>query len=377
MASIIKVLTENTGSIQSLQQLLDQARAYPAKCLTLLCADKNGYTPETLDPLLKALDVPVFGGIFPQLISGTGHLDRGNLLLLWDQPIDYAITPSIGNKETPLNPQLPQNSCHANGEGFLMLFIDGLSQNIELFLDKLYLETGDHCEVAGGGAGSLSLQQAPCILTQEGLVEDCALLAWIPGAVGIGIRHGWKAIAGPFVATTSERNEVHALNYQPAFDVYSQTLEEARGTHFGDNFFDVAKTYPLGIHRLDSQVTVRDPILRNEDSLICVGNVPNFSKIYILEGEQTSLIEAAGEATSLSLKELGSRSDFSFIFNCISRALFLEDSFGEELQEIADTLPEETGHAGLLTLGEIATSELGSLQLHNKSVVVASMGGPA
>ncbi len=380
MANIIKVLTESTGSIESLQALLSRARDYQPKAITLFCADGNGYTPDSLNPILQTLDLPVFGGIFPQLLDENRHLEQGNIAILWDAPITYVATKKISGGDSPLTPAIPDIQDTPLGDGFLMLLIDGLSQNIELFLDKLYLEIGGECEVVGGGAGSLSLKQSPCIITNEGLMEDCALLAWIPSAIGIGICHGWKPVAGPFVATTSERNEVHSLNYKPAFQVYSEAIHDSCQASFeGKDFFEVAKTYPLGIQNLDSQVTVRDPIIEQDDALVCVGNVPNFSKVYILKGEPETLVQAAGRATALSLKGLTEKTPsarpFSFVFNCISRALFLEEGFGKELDEIVRTLPSAGAYTGLLTLGEIATSELGSLQLHNKSVVVASMGG--
>lgn len=57
-----------------------------------------------------------------------------------------------------------------------------------------------------------------------------------------------------------------------------------------------------------------------------------------------------------------------FLSDCISRAMFLEERFEEELQNIQAKMkyPVE----GALSFGEIASKRNGELAIHNKSTVL-------
>lgn len=57
-----------------------------------------------------------------------------------------------------------------------------------------------------------------------------------------------------------------------------------------------------------------------------------------------------------------------FLSDCISRAMFLEERFEEELQNIQAKMkyPVE----GALSFGEIASKRNGELVIHNKSTVL-------
>jgi hypothetical protein len=62
------------GFAASLQALA--SRANVAAILVLAC-DENGWQPEDVDPILQAAEVPVFGGIFPQLPIRAAIMSKG------------------------------------------------------------------------------------------------------------------------------------------------------------------------------------------------------------------------------------------------------------------------------------------------------------
>jgi len=64
------------------------------------------------------------------------------------------------------------------------------------------------------------------------------------------------------------------------------------------------------------------------------------------------------------------------VFDCISRALFLGAAINDELAVIESALAGCEDIFGALSLGEIASSRAGVIELMNKSTVVALLDRP-
>lgn len=97
----------------------------------------------------------------------------------------------------------------------------------------------------------------------------------------------------------------------------------------------MAKGYPFGNLKDYEECIVRDPIeVGGNGELICVGEVPENSVLEVLKGNPASLISAAGEAATDCLEVKGKEIAGAFLFDCISRVLFLEDDFPLELKEV-------------------------------------------
>ena len=158
-------------------------------------------------------------------------------------------------------------------------------------------------------------------------------------------------------------------NYS-AFEVYKDVIEDHEHIRLlrGD-FFIYAKDHPFGIlqdNRVD--VIVRDPIAVNEDDeIICVADIPKNSQVYVLEGNSNTLL-----SSSLQIAEycasIAPKKYIPFLFDCISRAMFLEERFEEELKNIQSKLTFEV--EGALSIGEIASQNDGKLVIHNKSTIL-------
>ena len=125
-----------------------------------------------------------------------------------------------------------------------------------------------------------------------------------------------------------------------------------------------------------SESVIRDPLFANEKGeLICVGEVEENTMVNIKKGDQQSLINAAEQATEEALtnsKELKE----TFIIDCISRVLFLEDDFQKEINIVCETIRKKypkTPISGALTLGEISSFGNGYLEFYNKTIVIALM----
>ncbi|WP_420645534.1 FIST signal transduction protein [Candidatus Leptofilum sp.] len=367
------IKAEKSGTVENLKRIIDETVANEAvKGIMILACDANGFTPEAVDDLLTSTTIPVLGGIFPELIHGQEKLTKGNIVVGLLETPNVQIIPNLSDSTCDYDELIDQKLPELGKAQTMVVLVDGLSTRISAFIDSLFNIFGLEINFVGGGAGSLSLEQMPCLFSNEGLIQDSAILALLEAPSGIGVSHGWHSISGPFQVTEVERNVIKSLNWQPALDVYRQVVEQAAGQAITqENFFDIAKGYPFGINRASSEKIVRDPIIATEDgALVCVGEVPSESYVDILSGDVNSLVNAAAHALELS------RTDFqgnvtnstALFFDCISRVLFLEDEFDQELQAVVrDGMPV----VGALTLGEIANNGDDYLEFYNKTAVIA------
>jgi hypothetical protein len=366
------------GRLEDLQACAGRLLDAGARSLMILASAGDKWQPATLDPWLRSLPVPVFGGVFPNIIHGARCHARGTLVLGFSESVQVVVVKGLSDRNG-LEPQLQELGAWLDGAASLITLVDGLSSNIESFVDSLYEILGARAPVVGGGAGYLDFVQRPSLFCADGMLEDAALLIALETSIDSGIAHGWQKLEGPFLVTRSHLNVLEELNYCPAFDVYREVVEAHSGMRFADtDFFAISKTYPLGIESVDGDFLVRDPIRRVGDHLVCVGEVPQNATVYLLKGDARLLIESAGDAAAQALKSrhLRTNGDASstyraLAFDCISRVLFLDDRFAAELQAINDALPGASSVVGALTLGEIANSKCGAIELMNKSTVVS------
>ncbi|MCA0131601.1 FIST signal transduction protein [Winogradskyella alexanderae] len=331
------------------------------------------HTEVDINALISDLNdygIKFMGGIFPRVIHGNVVLEKGIVInTLNDVDILYVIE-NISTK----NYSIPEVSFDENKDYSLFTYVDGLTANISHYLGKLYENYGMQTNYFGGGAGSLTLEQKPCVFTNEGIFQDAAVFCILDIASRIGVRHGWNKVEGPFIVTKAEGNIIKEINWQNPFKVYKSIVEKHSGKTFtADNFFDIAKGYPFGILKEDAECIVRDPLMVNENGeLVCVGELEDNMVVDILNGNEATLIEASRKATEDSLKQ-ATQPRKAILIDCISRILFLEENFDKELTTITETIISkfpEVSIGGALTLGEISSYGEGFLEFYNKTVVV-------
>jgi hypothetical protein len=369
---IIRV--DETGSVDRFKALLDEVSQHDeVRSVLILACDANGVTPDSVDGILASTSVPVFGGIFPEIICEKVKLNRGFIVAGLAERANVQVIPNLSDAEASFDEMIDDRSV-TNDTKTMLVFVDGLAKCISSLVDSLFDVFALEFNYLGGGAGSLSFEQKPCLFTNGGLVQDSAILATLTTESGVGVCHGWSEVDGPFLVTESDRNAIQTLDWKPAFQVYREVVEQhSRRTFAIDNFFELAKSYPFGITRLGSERVVRDPLLvRDDGSLVCVGEVPQESYVYILTGDATSLVDAAARALTLSGESFHGHSEkrTTLFIDCISRALFLEGEFIRELEAVQQ---EGTALIGALTLGEIANSRRDYLEFYNKTSVVGAL----
>lgn len=371
----MKINAQFTGTVAEFGKLITEIDSDPAtKGLLVLTCDKNGFTPEQLNPVLTHVQNPVFGAVFPDIIFNNQKYETGTVVLQLTHSPEIHIVRNLANKNLDFYEILENLDFNFDGNKTIFTFVDGMAERIGNIIEALFATVGLQHNYIGGGAGSLSFKPKPCIITNQGLLGDSLLLALTEVRSGIGISHGWKHKSGPYRVTESSGNRIISLDWKPAMQVYREVVEENTGTVLNrDNFFDSAKSYPFGISKLNAEHVVRDPItFLDDNSIVCVGDVPQESFIDILSSSPDSLISAAGQAYSSASSNFNGRPDDELVFfvDCISRVLYLEDRFGEELSAVHKS---GVPMIGALTLGEIANDGGDFLEFFNKTSVVAVM----
>lgn len=161
---------------------------------------------------LNEKDLMFFGGIFPGIIYGEQKDEQGAVMTkLPLQGIPILVQNlSSGNYSIPI-PDFGDTNPPA-GHSSALVLLDGLTEGISGFLSRLYDQLASSVSYFGGGAGSLSLIQKPCIFTPQGAFQDAAVIALLDHNCKLGVRHGWERFKGPLIATRTEKNIIHELN---------------------------------------------------------------------------------------------------------------------------------------------------------------------
>jgi len=340
-------------------------------CLVLLVtADAEPYLPDIME-WASAHTHSFMGGVFPGLIIGDQICHEGVYLLTLPAESKPVL---IQTDQAGTLDQLDTLRSASSG----LLLVDGLSDQIEHILSGIYNDWGGQMQLFGGGCGSLDLVQRPCVFSREGIFQDAALLLPMSNRTGVGVCHGWALEGYPLVATRTEGNTVVELNWQPAYEVYMEVIAERNGgTKPETSFFNIAKEHPFGIFREGSEVVVRDPIAHGANGeLICVGDVPENTILYVLEGSEQQLIDAAGRAAKNSQRPSFGSIREVLVFDCISRYLFLEGSFKQELNALVNefsNLESNPAPVGVLSIGEVTSVDGNGLSFFNKTTVVGSI----
>lgn len=325
----------------------------------LLVAEKTPFSLEVLPSHLR-----FFGAIFPRVIFGTQSFDEGIVIAkLSEQSTPTLITHMLDWESLSIDAQ----------SRTVFGIVDGFSSLIECFLENIYTRLPEATKMIGAGAGKLSLAQEPIIFDNYGIYANSALIIQSPSPISLGIKHGWEPLVAPLIATQCQEHLLEKINFQDAYTFYKEAVESDTPMRFTtDNFFDIAKSYPIGIVRYNKDFIVRDLIGTDEKALRLIGDMDSNSVIAILKGEPEKLVLAAQEASSISYEHAPFEPSSTLLIDCISRFLFLE-TFTKELEAVASSRAKEIPLWGVLSMGEIANANEEGIEFYNKTCVVGTL----
>ncbi|MBP6812530.1 MAG: FIST C-terminal domain-containing protein [Saprospiraceae bacterium] len=358
-------------------QCIESLQPGEGEVIMLLFAEQSAPDIPALIEALNNRQITFFGGIFPGLLYGNKAIKTGGIIKKFKAAVAPFCVSDISSGQLSGFPHF-ETIAHVK-TGTAIVLLDGLTPNIYRFLEPLNDLLGEKCQFIGGGAGSMSLQQRPCVFNNDGFKADAAVVCVVNKQVHLGVRHGWEQMAGPLVATQTEGNTIIQLNWQPAIEVYNKIVENDCGIKLDhDNFAGIAQGYPFGILREKEDDIVRDPLsISNNGAIVCIGEVPPNTVLHVLIGTPDALLNAARKA----MDDCGKNAGFpiavegTFVVDCITRTLFLDQQFTEELNIVRENLviktPEQEPY-GILSLGEISSYGDGLLELFNKTIVIGA-----
>ena len=340
-----------------------------ARSVQLLGAVGNDWRPDDLDPQIAGLSIPVFGGLFPRVIFDGQTFDAGAVLIGHDSRTSVAVVDISGERP-------PAHDSAQCLEGFdtIVAYLDSTCPS-EPLMRALFDARGTRATWCGGGAGALDFVRRPVVITPGGLRAGVAVLAGLDATTTLGVSHGWKPFGNPLLVTESRGNDVLTLDWRPAFEVYREAVEQKSSKRFDESdFFDLASRYPLMIERFGAEGVVRDPLSTLDGGAIrCAGDIPQHSTVRVATGTFEDMISAASRAKEQATAAANPRDPgVALTIDCISRALLLGDRLPDELQALQ---VHDAPQAGALTIGEVVSSPDHFLQMHNKTTVLALIGG--
>lgn len=371
------VFVDTSGSVQGFERILTAAvqEGQDATLLIFGC-DANGFTPGQVDPILRSVKMPIIGGIFPAILHDLTRLDKGTIIATIPTRATCIHIDRLSNDSIDFVDAIDSQIGSAPDFRTMVIWVDGMAKRINELIYSLFTVFGLEYNYIGGGAGSLTMQSKPCILTNQGLKADAAQIAMLGCQSSVGVCHGWTSMAGPFRITESCGNMIKTIEWRPAYNLYRDVVGQYTKADLNrDNFFSIAKEYPFGIAKLESESLVRSPILVTpEGGLVCAGDVPEGSFVDILSGDANSLLEAARTARQRrdDLQPSGLTSPLNLFIDCISRALFLKDQYPQEIQAAFTT---GQPLIGACTMGEIANTGNEFIEFYNNTAVSGVLGG--
>lgn len=349
---------------KNLQGLMDHVGALElsqGQQLMVFAGDESNSDIPELIKYLNDKKIEFFGGIYSGLLVGSTNTRTGFIVKTVEPVYSSLVLPFM--MKFNLSPNDISNST-------AIVLVDGLSSRMKDLTDTLFKKVGSSVKYVGGGAGYYNLEHKPCIFNNQGIFEDALYVCIVKSDSLVAVEHGWQKLRGPFYVTRSYDNVLQKLDNEDALEIYKQVIEEEENIMlFKEDFFAIAKDHPFGILQNDGRVIVRDPISMNDSGeIICVADIPEGSQVFVLKGDSDTLLDS-----SLNIADFCSQNapkDYiPLLFNCISRAMFLENRFTVELSNIQKSLDDVV--EGALSIGEIASKRNGELVIHNKSTVLA------
>jgi hypothetical protein len=365
---MIPTYAKNTSELG--HQLSRMAADDDVQSVLLMGADDGHPAKEELDPLLNTFLKPLIGGIFPEIIADNKRMKTGFLLF----PLSFQLRTKIVelNCDDSDCIELLKNEYDEDElkrAKSLFVFVDAFGHKKKSFVHSLFNFFGNTVKYLGGGAGSLSFEPFECILHNSGAYQNAAVLGLCEQPLSLGVAHGWTPIGKPLKVTKAEGNTIISLEWTPAFKTYKEQIERHSGLRIKEeNFFAIAKSYPLGMVKLDSEMVIRDPYRAESGVLYIVDEVPEGEYVRIMNGNIGSLLSGAGAALEEARQYATEMHQTSMLcIDCISRVLYMQDDFTREINVISGQQPVN----GALSIGEIANAGETFLEVYNKTIVIA------
>jgi hypothetical protein len=162
--------------------------------IVILTAAETAPEPAEVDPTLRDLSVPVFGGVFTEILYEGEKYDTGAVVAGLSVEPSVTVVRGLSDEGTDVDAALPAYP----GDATAFVLVDAYATRVEDFVGSLFNAYGVDVSYVGGGAGTLAEEGRPCLFTGEGLLADAAVFATVDSPT--------VSIVSTSTASYSERN---------------------------------------------------------------------------------------------------------------------------------------------------------------------------
>ncbi len=256
----------------------------------------------------------------------------------------------------------------------LMIFSDGhlvngsdLVEGIKSIIPENILVTGG---LAGGGINFTKTLVGLNSKPKEGSVVAVGFYG-NNLEVGFGCQGGWESFGPERLVTKSDKNILHELDDQNALELYKNYLgNEAK------KLPSSALLFPLNMYESGSGESVVRTILsidKMKGTMTFAGNIPEGSKVRLMQANFDKLVDGALHAAINSLANLKADPQFVILISCVGRKLVLGPRTEEEAEVIAWQFTNTTKITGFYSNGEISPiANTMSCGLHNQTMTITT-----
>jgi hypothetical protein len=261
----------------------------------------------------------------------------------------------------------------------LILFTDGKKVRQEDMLAGAYRMVGASVPLVGGGSSADKVTRRSFHLFGDQVFTDSVVGAAIAsdGPFGIGVRHGWRKVGDPMLVTSSRDGDVFTLNDQPAMKTYLRRLGAPEDAYTDPAAFAAfSRTRPIGVRRRSGEEvrSIHSTALHDQGWLHSAGEIPEGGLVWLMEGDEASVLDAASDACDDAVATLGGQPPLGLVaFDCESRSGLLGvDGMRREV-DLMTGRAKGAPVAGLYTGGEFARVK-GINGYHNQTLVMLAVG---
>ena len=274
--------------------------------------------------------------------------------------------------------QIAKELAAADLRGVLVLS-DGTNVNGSELVRGLNSILPANVVVTGGLAGDGDRFQKTWVIHQRNAVSRHVSAVGFYGdhvVIGHGSKGGWDIFGPERLVTRSLGNVLFEIDGQPALDLYKKYLGDL-ATGLPAN----ALLFPLSLRRGsgDEARLVRTILAIDEKagSMTFAGDIPQGSLVQFMRANFDRLVDGAMEAAQLAKahqKHVGPT--LAIAISCVGRRLVLADRAEDEVEAVAEVLPENTHVVGFYSYGELSPYASGRCELHNQTMTLTTLSEP-
>lgn len=176
--------------------------------------------------------------------------------------------------------------------------------------------------------------------------------------------------------TRSVDNVLHELDGQPALGLYRRYLGD-----LASGLPASALLFPLAVRPLDGGEQLVRTILaidEDEQTMTFAGDIPEGWRAQLMRSNVDRLVDGAESAALRAARALApdgieAPPTLALAVSCVGRRLVLGARTEEELEAMADALPDGTHLVGFYSYGEIGPRNDGVADLHNQTMTITAI----